>query len=101
MIKPRLIIVSNRPPIKVQETEKGLQVVRAPGGLASALSEVHAQPNSLWVGWTGMTRSLSRAEFEGLGLGPKLALINLDSELYWRYYDGFANGSLWPVLHGF
>lgn len=101
MNRPRLIIVSNRPPIKVQETKTGLELKPAPGGLASAMSGVHAQPNSLWIGWSGMNRQLSLKEFEGLGLGEKLALINLDGNLYQRFYDNFANGSMWPILHGF
>jgi trehalose 6-phosphate synthase/phosphatase len=101
MSKPRLIIVSNRPPIKVQETKAGLEVKPAPGGLASALSRIHAWPESLWVGWSGLGRRLSLAEFQSLQLGPKLALINLEPGLYRRYYDAFANGSVWPVLHGF
>jgi trehalose-6-phosphate synthase len=101
MSKPRLIIVSNRPPIKVQETESGLVMKPAPGGLASALSGVHARPDSLWVGWSGLNRRLSLEEFERLELGNKLALINLEADLYRRFYDHFANGSMWPVLHGF
>jgi trehalose-6-phosphate synthase len=48
-----------------------------------------------------MQRKMSQAEFESLDLGQKLALVNLESELHHRYYDAFANGSLWPVLHGF
>lgn len=101
MSKPRLIIVSNRPPIKVQETEGGLKLQPAPGGLASAMAGVHKGPHSLWVGWSGLGRRLSLEEFESLGLGKALALINLEANLYRRFYDNFANGSMWPVLHGF
>jgi trehalose 6-phosphate synthase/phosphatase len=98
--QPRLIIVSNRPPISVTEGSGGLAIKRAPGGLAAALSQVWERPGCVWVGWSGMDRSLSHDEFRELRLGDKLALVNLESDLYHRYYDVFANGVLWPVLHG-
>jgi trehalose 6-phosphate synthase/phosphatase len=84
----------------VTESDGKLQTKRALGGLATALARVWDRPHTLWVGWSGLGRSFSMAEFEGLQL-DKLALINLESSLYKRYYDVFANGSLWPVLHGF
>jgi trehalose-6-phosphate synthase len=99
--EPRLIIVSNRPPISVAEGPQGLWVKRAPGGLASALAQVWERPGCIWVGWSGASRSLSHEEFEQLSLGEKLALVNLESHLYKRYYDAFANATLWPVFHGF
>ena len=98
--KQRLIIVSNRAPISVTEKDGQLRSKRALGGLATALAKVWDRPGCLWVGWSGLNRSFSRAEYESLELGDKLALINLESELYRRYYGSFANGSLWPVFHG-
>ena len=98
--KQRLIIVSNRAPISVTEKDGQLRAKRALGGLASALAKVWNRNGCLWVGWSGLNRSFSRAEYESLQLGDKLALINLESELYRRYYGSFANGTLWPVFHG-
>jgi trehalose 6-phosphate synthase/phosphatase len=98
--KQRLIIVSNRAPISVTEKDGRLQSKRALGGLATALAKVWERPGCMWVGWSGLARSFSQAEYESLELGDKLALINLESELYRRYYGSFANGSLWPVFHG-
>jgi trehalose 6-phosphate synthase/phosphatase len=97
----RLIIVSNRAPVKVSEKGGELKAVRADGGLSTALAEVWSRPDCLWVGWSGLGRSFSQAEYEKLQLGHKLAMINLESELYHAYYYNFSNGSMWPVLHGF
>jgi trehalose 6-phosphate synthase/phosphatase len=101
MATPRLIIVSNRLPITIKETDSGLELVTAPGGMAAALAPIWKRENALWVGWPGIGRPISRAEFEALKVGPNLAVLNLSSELYRRYYDAFSNGSLWPVLHGY
>jgi trehalose 6-phosphate synthase/phosphatase len=87
--------------VDITETGAGLEIRRSPGGLASAMSRVWDRPGSLWVGWSGMDRSLSLKEFKSLVLGEKLALVNLESDLHRGYYQKFANGSLWPVLHGF
>jgi trehalose-6-phosphate synthase len=87
--------------MKVSEKGGELKAVRTDGGLSTALAGVWERPDCLWVGWSGLGRSFSQAEYESLGLGHKLALINLESDLYHAYYDNFANGSMWPVLHGF
>jgi trehalose 6-phosphate synthase/phosphatase len=97
----RLIIVSNRLPITVQETAGSLEVRTAPGGMAAALSSVWRKQNALWVGSPGIGRQLKREEFEGLQVGPNLAIMNLSTDLYHRYYDNFSNRSLWAVFHGF
>jgi trehalose-6-phosphate synthase len=101
MARGRLIIVSNRLPITVQEKAGSLEVQTAPGGMAAALGSVWRQTNALWVGWPGIGRQLRREEFESLQVGPNMALMNLSPELYDGYYYNFANGTLWAVLHGF
>ena len=49
----RIIIVSNRLPIKIQETEIGYTYTATEGGLATGLGSVYKQNDNLWIGWPG------------------------------------------------
>jgi trehalose 6-phosphate synthase len=88
----RLVIVSNRVSMP---TERGAKA----GGLAVALAEAMV-PGSRWVGWSGKrgyATSGQANETEHGGLS--YATIDLSESDYRRYYVGFSNGSLWPLLH--
>ncbi len=100
----RTIFVSNRLPVSVR-TERGeLKVVSSAGGLATALSKPHETMEAVWVGWPG---DVSRATAEDIaGLDRSLEAmrcvpVHLTPSEVAHYYDGFANGVLWPLLHYF
>jgi trehalose 6-phosphate synthase len=88
----RLIVISNRVALP-KETRAG--------GLASALSGALAERGGLWVGWSGRVvddeggRGL-RTERAG---NIEYALLDLTRREYERYYLGFSNRTLWPLLH--
>lgn len=96
----RLIIVSNRLPVSIHEEHGVLSTSRSNGGLATALASLFDQNTSLWVGWTGLRRSLSDQELQNLALPDYLAPVNLSEAEIISYYDQFSNGILWPVAHG-
>jgi trehalose 6-phosphate synthase len=88
----RLVVISNRVALP-KETRAG--------GLASALSGALAERGGLWVGWSGNVvedegaRAL-RTERAG---NIEYALLDLTRREYQHYYLGFANRTLWPLLH--
>jgi trehalose 6-phosphate synthase len=85
-----LVIVANRLPI---ECGADGRVQPSPGGLASALGALNA--NATWIGWTGSTSpSLPTAGQR------RLTPIRLTDDDIDGYYLGFANSTLWPLLHG-
>lgn len=96
----RLIVASNRLPVSVVENGDELSLSRSNGGLATALASLFQQDTSLWVGWTGLRRHISKNELASLKMPPFLHPINLTDEEITHYYDMFANGILWPVAHG-
>ena len=49
----RLLIVANRLPVTVRATERGVEVQRSAGGLATGLMRPHEQSDGLWIGWAG------------------------------------------------
>ncbi|HQT60477.1 MAG TPA: trehalose-6-phosphate synthase [Acidiphilium sp.] len=88
----RLVVVSNRVSLP---TDKGAKA----GGLAVALEEAMI-PGSLWFGWSGR-RSASDAGRTAIAehRGITYATLDLSEAEYRRFYVGFSNGALWPLLH--
>ncbi len=87
-----VVAVANRLP--VQRGADGWEL--SPGGLVTALRPVMATHEGAWVGWDGGTRGIPAAL---PGLGVRLLPITLSALQVRRYYHGFANATLWPLLH--
>jgi trehalose 6-phosphate synthase len=90
----RLIVVSNR---VNAPTGRGGESV---GGLAMALAAALKEYSGLWFGWSGKTQ----AEFTGdLNMhevdGVTVATVDLAEDDLDEYYNGYANKTLWPLLH--
>lgn len=68
----------------------------SPGGLVSAMRPVLARRQGLWIGWDGSVSGAGRAgEVDGLSIAP----ISLSRGAVSEYYEGFCNGTLWPLYH--
>ena len=96
----RVLIVSNRLPITISETDHGLAMSRSNGGLATALAATLDTQDTVWIGWAGLARSLSAAEATQLGVPKNLRPIGLNAREIHTYYESFANRILWPLAHG-
>ncbi len=91
----RLVNVSNR---------VALPGSRADGGLAVGLLAAMHESGGLWFGWSGRAGPV-----EAVQESPELlqrqnvcyATINIPASLFEPYYNGFANGTLWPLFHYF
>ena len=88
----RLVIVSNRVPVP---TERGAKA----GGLAVAMADA-LTPGSMWFGWSGRRGHETGTTAKIIPHGDiSYATIDLSEADYRRFYVGFSNGSLWPLLH--
>jgi trehalose 6-phosphate synthase len=93
----RLVVVSNRV-APIQEGEA------TAGGLAAGVMDALKQKGGLWFGWSGEITAANEPNPERPGpernIGPvTLFTIDLSRRDYDEFYRGFANGTLWPVLH--
>jgi alpha,alpha-trehalose-phosphate synthase [UDP-forming] len=89
----RLIVVSNR--VAVPSRKGGATA----GGLAVALNDVLAQRGGLWFGWSGrIGQRQKKASLVTQG-NVTYAVCDLSQEDHQEYYNGFANRTLWPLLH--
>jgi trehalose 6-phosphate synthase/phosphatase len=92
-------VVSNRLPVVAGQDGR---LSRAPGGLVSSLDPALRARGGRWVGWAGGSsqHAAELAEF-GREAGYALVPVRLSAPEIRRFYLGFANGTLWPLLHSF
>jgi trehalose 6-phosphate synthase len=87
----RLVVVSNRVALP-RETHAG--------GLAPALLAALAERGGVWFGWSGQLAARSAGEVHREREDNIVfATIDLSKRDHDDYYNGFANRSLWPLLH--
>ncbi len=90
--RARLVVVSNR----VASMKDSARA----GGLAVALLDALRRSGGVWFGWSGEISERERRT-------PKIqhhsaltiATLDLTSDDYEDYYNGFANSTLWPLFH--
>jgi trehalose 6-phosphate synthase len=98
----RLLVVSNRLPIVITKEDDGWKILPGAGGLITALDPILKENKSLWIGWPGIGEEAPVQELLdkfGTEQGYKLVGVPLSKEDIEHYYWGFANGTLWPLLH--
>lgn len=98
----RILIVSNRLPVKVRETDAGLEFTPSEGGLATGLSSLHDEHETIWIGWPGVIEKDRRSEAESRLISEfRCHPVFLSATLSEKYYEGFCNRSIWPLFHSF
>ncbi|MFO0585784.1 MAG: bifunctional alpha,alpha-trehalose-phosphate synthase (UDP-forming)/trehalose-phosphatase [Anaeromyxobacter sp.] len=100
----RLLIVSNRLPVTVTVRDGQVRVERSSGGLATGMQGPHERLGGVWIGWPGDLAALppgARAEVDARLEELRLRPVELTADEVSRYYETYANGVLWPLLHYF
>jgi len=92
------VVAACRLPVDlVQESPDGDAEWRpSPGGLVSALEPVMRETDGAWVGWSGAAGE-GPGSFEVAGM--HLVGVGLSAEEVGDFYEGFSNGTLWPLYH--
>lgn len=93
-MKPRLVCVSNRLSIP----RRGLA---ASGGLAVGLLSALRHTGGLWFGWSGEAVPQPAGTKVVTRDGIQFMTIDLSHEEVRDYYNGYCNGTLWPLFHYF
>lgn len=87
-----VIAFANRLPVR--RTRIGWSI--SPGGLVTALRPAMESRGGAWIGWDGGAGVPTRVD----GLDVDLRGVPLTRREVDSYYHGFANRTLWPLLHG-
>src|SRR5919199_2418565 len=94
-----LVVVANRLPVDRVVAEDGsISWRHSPGGLVTAMEPVmqHHDGAGAWVGWDGGPDGPDDVfEQDGITLVP----VPLSAEEVEDFYEGFSNGTLWPLYH--
>ncbi len=101
----KTIIVSNRLPVQLRIAEGKIEAIPSVGGLATGMKSVHSGGESLWIGWSGLTKEEIPDALEG-DIDEALAKhdcskVPLTREQIKGFYFGFSNRTIWPLYHYF
>lgn len=100
---PRILIVSNRLPVKLQKKDGQLQYKTSEGGLATGLGSIYKAGDNQWIGWPGLSVHSDTDKKEirkGLGKENMIPVFLSQKEIK-EFYEGFSNETLWPNFHYF
>ncbi|HTM01327.1 MAG TPA: trehalose-6-phosphate synthase [Candidatus Omnitrophota bacterium] len=101
----RIVIASNREPFQHVHGAHGVEVIRSPGGLASALDSVARATNATWVAQATGDADRETADAQGRVAMPPgsnrytLQRVWIEPEAHADGYNRFSNGCLWPLCH--
>ena len=93
-----IVVVSNRLPFTFSRSAKGLERKPSPGGLVSALDPMLRKRGGTWIGWPGIEIDESESVPTQGKAYRVVPVLMTDTEIS-RYYHGFSNRTLWPLLH--
>lgn len=99
----KLIIISNRLPLKVIEEDGEFKVIHSSGGLSTGLDSLETTDEKYWIGWPGLyiEGSEERSGIDGLLKAQNFYPVYLSPEQIENYYEGYSNDILWPLCHYF
>ncbi len=102
MAKQRMVVVSNRLPVAIEQKADGLHLEPSSGGLVTALRPLLKDCAGTWVGWPGTDASPEvervleeHSRMNNFALKPVFMTAKERS----RFYCGFSNEVLWPLFH--
>jgi trehalose 6-phosphate synthase len=88
----RIVCVSNRISVPRRSV--------APGGLAVGVLAALRRTGGLWFGWSGEVSEHPSPQPQILARDNiRFATIDLRPQEFERYYNGYCNGTLWPLFH--
>tara|TARA_B100001093_G_scaffold126029_2_gene118564 strand:- start:398 stop:2611 length:2214 start_codon:yes stop_codon:yes gene_type:complete len=99
------VIVSNRLPVQVTKLDNSFEFRPSTGGLATGLSSIHKNNDSIWIGWDGISsekvNKISKSEIKKSLKKLDLIKVELNEKEIDEFYYGFSNKCIWPLFHYF
>ena len=100
----RLIVISNRLPVKLRAASPGWHAEKSTGGLSTAMNPILRRDGGVWVGWPAESSGIGGRRRETLnkweaedGLVP----VELPADAAENFHEGYSNQTLWPLFHHF
>jgi trehalose 6-phosphate synthase/phosphatase len=103
--RERLLVVSNRLPLTARRVSGRWRSERSAGGLVAAMAPLMRRLDGLWLGWPGEITGDARRGRDALirrwEEEHRYVAVDLPARVSRAFYEGYANDTLWPLLHGF
>jgi trehalose 6-phosphate synthase/phosphatase len=100
----RLVVISNRLPVRLERMERGFKYIPSVGGLATTLDVVRQESDMIWIGTPGVDVDNSREQKairDDLWRKFSSVPLMIERKEFDRFYNGFSNGTIWPLFHYF
>jgi trehalose 6-phosphate synthase/phosphatase len=103
-IAMRILFVSNRLPIVLEQQGNDWSIHGASGGLVTALDPVLKRWGGVWIGWPG-NADIEPAKLDeliadfGQREGYQIVPVPISHEDHKKFYDGYCNQIIWPLFH--
>ena len=98
----KVVNVALRLPVVVVHRDGKAVLSPSPGGVASGLRTALSGRLARWVGWPGDLSELSAVETRQLRAKlarQRLTPVRIPTRTFNDFYEGYANGVLWPLFH--
>lgn len=101
----RLLVVSNRLPIRLSKEKGRFKAESTVGGLATGIGSIYKDRESLWIGWSGFDeqrlQKSSKEDIYRILMAEKCYPVFLTAKDIRQFYQGFSNNTIWPLFHYF
>jgi trehalose 6-phosphate synthase/phosphatase len=95
----RLVVMSNRAPIKVVRENDRERIEPTVGGVGTTFLRLLENHGGLWIAWSGGQKTPMRLNLPVDHPRFTLSFINLSDRDVSQYYHGLCNRALWPLMH--
>ena len=97
--RPRLLVMSNRAPIRLVRESNVERVMPTVGGVGTTFFRLLELYGGLWIAWSGVKDRAGRMMMPPAD--PRFAMVfpKLTERDIANYYWGMCNRGLWPLMH--
>jgi trehalose 6-phosphate synthase/phosphatase len=95
----RLLVMSNRAPVKIVQENGHERVEPTVGGVGSTFLRLLERHGGLWIAWSGIKDDARRIDKPGSDARFSMLFPRLSERDISFYYHGMCNRGLWPLMH--
>ncbi|MBF6569453.1 MAG: trehalose-6-phosphate synthase [Candidatus Binataceae bacterium] len=96
---PRLIVLSNRAPVRVVRERGREHMEHTVGGVGSTFLRLLEDHGGVWIAWSGSRKAPDRLQLPAHDPRFSLVFAPLSDRDTANYYYGMCNRGLWPLMH--
>ncbi|HLX37656.1 MAG TPA: trehalose-6-phosphate synthase [Candidatus Binataceae bacterium] len=95
----KLVVISNRAPIKVIHEDGEERIEPTVGGVGTTFLRLLEHHGGTWIAWNGGQKTPARLSLPTEHPRFDLSFIELSERDVSQYYYGLCNRALWPLMH--